>query len=64
MWLLIIIFSLYALNVLCDGMRDGKQEGAARKEKALESACIAIQGQLLLVPMAGVEPAWKLSAAF
>jgi hypothetical protein len=45
-------------------MRDGKQEGAARKEKALESACIAIQGQLLLVPMAGVEPAWKLSAAF
>jgi hypothetical protein len=35
-----------------------------RKEKALEPAYIAIQEQLLLVPMAGVEPAWRLSAAF
>jgi hypothetical protein len=45
-------------------MRDGKQKGATRKEKALESAYIAVQERLFLVPMAGVEPAWRLSAAF
>jgi hypothetical protein len=45
-------------------MSDGKQESAARKEKALESTYTAVQERLFLVPMAGVEPAWRLSAAF
>jgi hypothetical protein len=45
-------------------MPDGKQKGAPEKKKALKSACIAAQERLFLVPMAGVEPAWRLSAAF
>jgi hypothetical protein len=45
-------------------MPGGKQESAAKKEKALESTYITVQERLFLVPMAGVEPAWRLSNGF